>query len=188
MTTIGDIIRTELSSFAKRHSKKTLRVLEVGVLRVNSLEHLEGDGHSTMAFTRLLREFPGSSYMGVDLKVSEARNAVGSEDMTGIHVSFLEGDSLEMLQDLIDSDEVFDVIYLDADNSAESTMEEYKLARKLIASPGLIMGDDMNLDLKDIHKGKVLIPYLREQGEKFSILHRNTPWDVRDILIQEITS
>jgi len=186
VTTIGDIIYSELPAFMERSGKETLRVLEVGVLRNLDLEHLEGDGHSTLAFTRLLSRHPGSEYVGVDLDPREAQAAVDSEGMGGF-CTFHTGDSVETMWSLALAGEKFDVIYLDADNSGSATMREYLLATDLVTRPGLIMGDDMNTDHPEVRKGRVLIPYLREEGANFKLLQRHTPWDVRDILVQEIT-
>lgn len=185
VTTIGDIIYEELPAFMRRSGKETLRVLEVGVLRNLDLEHLEGDGHSTLAFVRLLKQYPGSSYVGIDLDPNEARAAIDSEGLGGL-CEFYAGDSIETMWSLALAGEKFDVVYLDADNSGSATMREYLLAQDLVASPGLIMGDDMNTDHAEVRKGRVLIPYLREEGATFKLLQRHTPWDTRDILVQEV--
>lgn len=185
MTTIGDIIYKELPAFMARSGKKALRVLEVGVLRNLDLEHLEGDGHSTLAFARLLEQHPGSTYVGIDLDPQEAQAAVDSEGLGGF-CTFLQGDSVETMRKLVDRGEKFDVVYLDADNSGSATMREYLLAEDLVVSPGLIMGDDMNTDHAEVRKGRVLIPYLREERANFKLLERDTPWDTRDILVQEV--
>jgi predicted O-methyltransferase YrrM len=185
VTTIGDIIYEELPAFMRRTGKEKLRVLEVGVLRNIDAEHLEGDGHSTMAFTRLLHQHPGSEYVGIDLDPSHAQAAVDSEGLGGF-CTFHAGDSVETMWSLALAGEKFDVIYLDADNSGSATMREYLLAVDLVAHPGLIMGDDMNTDHPEVRKGRVLIPYLREEGATFKLRQRHTPWDTRDILVQEI--
>ena len=83
--------------------------------------------------------------------------------------------------------EKFDVIYLDADNDGASTFREYLLALDLVERPGLIMGDDMNTNHPEVRKGRVLIPFLKEDGASFKLRQRNTPWDVRDILVQEVS-
>jgi predicted O-methyltransferase YrrM len=186
VTTIGDIIVEELCAFMKRSGKETLRVLEVGVLRNLDQDHLEGDGHSTLAFVRLLRNHPGSEYTGIDLDPREARKAVDSEGLGGF-CRFYAGDSLLTMKELLSDGEEFDVVYLDCDNSGSATMREYLLAEDLLARPGLIMGDDMNTNHREVRKGRVLIPYLREEGAEFAIRHRDTPWDRRDILVQEIS-
>ncbi|MFE0472541.1 class I SAM-dependent methyltransferase [Streptomyces sp. NPDC058947] len=185
MTTIGDIIHEELPAFMRRSGKKTLRVLEVGVLRNLDREHLEGDGHSTLAFARLLSRHPGSRYVGIDLDPREAQAAVNSEGFSNF-CTFLAGDSIETMWGLAAAGEKFDVVYLDADNDGAATMREYLLAEDLVTSPGLIMGDDMNTDHPEVRKGRVLIPYLHESGAKFKLLQRQTPWDERDILVQEV--
>jgi predicted O-methyltransferase YrrM len=185
VTTIGDIISDELPAFMQRSGKKKLRVLEVGVLRNLDQEHLEGDGHSTLAFARLLKQHPGSEYVGIDLDPSQARSAVDSEGLGGI-CTFCTGDSVRVMREMAVDGERFDIVYLDADNDGATTMREYLLAEDLVTSPGLIMGDDMNTDHTEVRKGRVLIPYLRESGAKFKLLQRHTPWDTRDILIQEV--
>lgn len=169
----------------RRTNKETLRVLEVGVLRNLDQEHLEGDGHSTLAFARLLHRHPGSEYVGIDLDPSEAQRAVESEGLGGF-CTFYRGDSVEVMRKLVGKEEKFDVVYLDADNSGSATMREYLLAVELVTSPGLIMGDDMNVDHPEVRKGRVLIPYLQEEGAAFRLLKRHTPWDVRNILVQEV--
>lgn len=171
----------------RRSGKKKLRVLEVGVLRNLDPEHLEGDGHSTLAFARLLKGYSGSTYVGIDLDPAQAQAAIDSEGLGGL-CTFLAGDSVETMWSLAIAGEKFDVVYLDADNSGSATMREYLLAEDLVTSPGLIMGDDMNVDHPEVRKGRVLIPYLREEGATFKLLQRHTPWDHRDILIQEISS
>lgn len=188
VTTIGEIIYEELPTFMKRTGKETLRVLEVGVLRNLDQDHLKGDGHSTLAFARLLKRYPGSEYVGIDLKPKEARKAVDSEGL-GDFCDFYEGDSVATMAELKMDGEKFDVIYLDADNSGSATMREYLLALDLVTSPGLIMGDDMNLNHSQVHKGRVLIPFLIEDGAEYKIRQRHTPWpgDIRDILVQEIS-
>lgn len=185
MTTIGDIIYEELPAFMKRTGKETLRVLEVGVLRNLDQDHLEGDGHSTLAFVRFLHRHDGSSYVGIDLDPSEARKAVDSEGLGGM-CEFFTGDSVATMEKLKKRKLKFDVIYLDADNDGAATMREYLLALDLIEHPGLIMGDDMNTDHNEVRKGRVLIPFLREDGADFKLRQRDTPWDKRDILVQDI--
>ena len=185
VTTIGDIICEELPAFMASSGKGSLRVLEVGVLRNLDTEHLNGDGHSTLAFARLLNEHPGSQYVGIDLDPSQARAAVDSEGLGGF-CEFRAGDSVETMSNLAIAGEKFDVVYLDADNSGSATMREYLLALDLVAHPGLIMGDDMNTDHAEVRKGRVLIPYLQEEGADFKLLKRDTPWDTRDILVQEV--
>lgn len=170
----------------QRTGKKTLRVLEVGVLRNLDTEHERGDGHSTLAFARLLAQHPGSSYVGIDLEPHEARHAVDAEGLGDI-CDFYAGDSVLTMTELKMDGERFDVVYLDADNDGAATMREYLLALDLVEHPGLIMGDDMNTDHREVRKGRVLIPFLREDGAEFKIRQRNTPWDTRDILIQEIS-
>jgi predicted O-methyltransferase YrrM len=188
VTTIGEIIHEELSAFMERSGKKTLRVLEVGVLRNLDEDHAAGDGHSTLAFARLLRSHPGSAYVGIDLEPREARKAVDAEGLGDI-CDFYEGDSVQVMTEFVMDGERFDVIYLDADNDGAATMREYLLALDLISYPGLIMGDDMNTDHSQVRKGRVLIPFLIEDGANYRILKRNTPWpgDIREILVQEIS-
>lgn len=172
----------------QRTGKKTLRVLEVGVLRNLDQDHERGDGHSTLAFARLLKEHPGSAYVGIDLEPREARKAVDMEG-TGDICQFYAGDSVATMEELKLDGEKFDVVYLDADNDGAATMREYLLALDLVEHPGLIMGDDMNLSHSQVRKGRVLIPFLVESGASYRILRRKTPWpgDVRDILVQEIS-
>ncbi|MCP9209511.1 class I SAM-dependent methyltransferase [Streptomyces sp. NEAU-Y11] len=185
MTTIGDIIREELPAFMESTKKESLRVLEVGVLRNLDEEHRDGDGHSTLAFARLLKAHHGSELVGVDLNPGEAREAVDREGLGNL-CTFHAGDSLKVMARMVAEKETFDVIYLDCDNSGSATMREYLLALDLLRKPGLIMGDDMNTDHQEIRKGRVLIPYLCEEGVMFRLRERHTPWDTRDILIQEI--
>lgn len=186
MTTIGEIIFEELPAFMERSGKETLRVLEVGVLRNLDEDHRDGDGHSTLAFARLLDRHPGSTYTGIDLEPHEARKAVDEEGV-GSFCRFFAGDSLTMMRKLIDKGEKFDVVYLDCDNDGAATMREYLLALDLVDRPGLIMGDDMNTDHREVRKGRVLIPFLKEDGATFKLLQRKTPWDSRDILVQEVS-
>lgn len=172
----------------RRTGKEKLRVLEVGVLRNMDDDHRDGDGHSTLAFARLLKEYPGSTYVGIDLNPYEARHAVDNAGLGDI-CDFYEGDSVATMSELAMDGEAFDVIYLDADNSGSATMREYLLALELVSRPGLIMGDDMNTDHSQVRKGRVLIPFLIEDEAVYRIRKRNTPWpgDVREILIQEIS-
>lgn len=188
VTTIGEIIYEELPAFMERSGKKTLRVLEVGVLRNLDAEHEGGDGHSTLAFARLLKKHPGSTYVGIDLDPYEARHAVDSQGLGEI-CDFYEGDSVATMTELKMDGEKFDVIYLDADNDGAATMREYLLALDLVNRPGLIMGDDMNTNHSQVRKGRVLIPFLTEDGADFKIRRRQTPWpgDIRDILVQEVS-
>jgi hypothetical protein len=185
VTTIGDIIREELPAFLERTGQERFHVLEIGVLRAQDEEHEKGDGHSTLAFAELCSRYPGSTFTGIDLMVSDAIDAVGKLGF-GDLCTFLQGDSLEMLKTLVASGRVFNVIYLDADNSSKSTMAEYELALQVLDRPGLILGDDMNLDHPEVRKGRILIPHLRDSGTPFRLLQRHTPWDVRDILVQEV--
>jgi len=185
VTTIANIINEELPAFMKRNGLETLRVLEVGVLRAQDAEHEAGDGHSTLAFAELCAKLPGGSFTGIDLSVGDAQDAVAKAGLGSV-CTFLQGDSLDMLQALADGGQRFDVVYLDADNSAESTMKEYELALQVLDRPGLVLGDDMNLDHREVQKGKILIPHLRENNVPFRLRHRRTPWDIRDILVQEV--
>ncbi len=188
VTTIAEIINEELPAFMKRTGKETLRVLEVGVLRNMDADHEGGDGHSTLAFARLLNKHPGSEYVGIDLKPHAARLAVDELGL-GEFCQFFAGDSVRVMTELNLDGEKFDVIYLDADNDGAATMREYLLALDLVDRPGLIMGDDMNTDHSQVRKGRVLIPFLIEDGAEYTIRKRSTPWpgDVREILVQEVS-
>lgn len=189
VTTIGEIIYEELPAFMQRTGKETLRILEVGVLRNLDQDHRDGDGHSTLAFASLLAKHPGSQYVGIDLSPHEARHAVDDAGF-GNFCDFYAGDSVHVMTELAMDGEKFDVIYLDADNDGAATMREYLLALdSLVDSPGLIMGDDMNLGHSQVRKGRVLIPFLVESGATYKIRRRSTPWpgDIRDILVQEIS-
>jgi predicted O-methyltransferase YrrM len=185
VTTIGEIIRAELPAFMERSGKKSLRILEVGVLRARDPEHKAGDGHSTLAFAQIAKE-TGGSFDGIDLEPREALEAVKEAGLADV-CTFWTGDSIERMSWLVNTGHTFDVIYLDCDNSASATMREYLYALELLERPGLIMGDDMNTDHRETKKGKILIPYLREEGAEFRLLQRHTPWDSRDILVQEIS-
>lgn len=172
----------------QRTGKETLRVLEVGVLRNMDSDHEGGDGHSTLAFAHLLKRHPGSEYIGIDLSPHAARKAVDDQGVGGF-CQFFAGDSVQVMTELNMDGEKFDVIYLDADNDGAATMREYLLALELVNRPGLIMGDDMNTSHSQVRKGRVLIPFLIEDGAEYRIRRRSTPWpgDVRDILVQEVS-
>jgi hypothetical protein len=187
VTTIGEIIREELPAFLERTGQENFQILEVGVLRAQDEEHEKGDGHSTLAFAELCSMYPGSSFTGIDLHVGDAMDAVHKKGWSEF-CTFLQGDSMAWLQSLMTGGALFNVIYLDADNSAESTMTEYELALDVLRRPGLILGDDMNLNHAEVRKGRVLIPHLRDAGTPFRLRQRHTPWDVRDILVQEVAA
>lgn len=186
MTTIAEIIEEELPAFLARTGQETFRILEIGVLRARDEDHEKGDGHSTLAFAQMCARFPGSSFLGVDLKVADAMEAVNERGLGGV-CDWVQGDSLETLVALRKAGQRFNVIYLDCDNSASATMAEYELALRLLDRPGLVMGDDMNLDHREVQKGRLLIPWLRGSGAPFILRQRLTPWDSRDVLVQDVS-
>lgn len=183
MRSLDEVLRAELSVFRAWSGKSALRILEVGVARSVDEAYRVGDGWSSVSLARDVGEY-GGSLTGVDLDVSSARVLVEGE---GLVEEFVVGHSLDVLAGFVAEGRKFDVVFLDGANDAGVVLEEFFLAEKLVAAPGVILADDMDEDDPEVMKGRLLVPFLRGEGRDFRMNFRETPWCTRDILVLNVT-
>jgi hypothetical protein len=159
-------------------------IVEIGSMRQNLSHKLEednhpccNDGHSSAWFART-----GNDFYTIDIDIAATnitRNVLNNLSLTE-NVTILNGDGIHFLQTF---NEVYnkkiDLLFLDAwdvglENSAEAHLEAYKVAKESLAEKHIILIDDTDVDkingkwtyLKgaEAGKGKLLIPYLLENG------------------------
>jgi predicted O-methyltransferase YrrM len=176
---MNDVLAEELASFRTATGKEPLDILEIGVARSTSEDHLVGDGWSTVTLARDVQQH-GGSLTGIDLDTSAASELLVSR---GLRAELIRGDSLVVLPVLQKQGRVFDVVFLDGANDAGVVMEEFLIVQSMVRSPGLILADDMDQDDPEVVKGLKLIPHLKEKGVPFRLTHRETPWTNREILV-----
>lgn len=180
---MDDVLREEIAAFRMRSGKRALRFLEVGCARSTHEDHQVGDGWSSLTLAREVREH-GGSLTGVDLDTGPAMDLLLTERLEAV---FRQGMSLTVMRRMVDAGEEFDVVFLDSGNDPELVLQEFFLARQLLARPGLLMADDMDQNDPEVVKGLKLIPYLMASKQEFRITHRETPWTNRDILVMDFT-
>lgn len=178
---MNEVLKRELALFREKTGKTKLRILEIGTIRATGDEYQDGDGWSTLTFANDVKK-NGGEVIGVDLEIDAARTILDREGV-GSHVHLVKGYSVDEMGRFISSGEKFDVIFLDSDNEPTLVMDEYFLARHLLAVPGLIMADDMDQGVRDVLKGAKLIPHLKDQGISFRIEKRISSRFSRDILV-----
>jgi len=178
---MDEVLTRELALFRKKTGKKALRILEIGTIRATGNEYQDGDGWSTLTFANDVKAH-GGEVIGVDLEIDAARTILDREGV-GDYVHLIKGYSVNEMGRFIASGEKFDVIFLDSDNEPTLVMDEWFLAKHLLAEPGLIMADDMDQGVRDVLKGAKLIPHLKGQGIDFRIEQRVSSRFTRDILV-----
>jgi predicted O-methyltransferase YrrM len=179
---MDDVLREELAAFRVRSGRSALRILEVGCARSVSEDYLVGDGWSTLTLAGEVREH-GGSLTGIDLDTGPAAELLAGHQLDAV---LLQGPSLDVLPGLVGEGRVFDVIFLDSGNDADLVLEEFFLAVRLSARPGLLMADDMDQHDPEVVKGLKLIPHLEAEKYRYRMTYRETPWTRRDILVMDM--
>ena len=175
------VLSKELALFREKTGKKSLRILEIGTIRATGDEYQDGDGWSTLTFAKDI-EKNGGSLLGVDLEIGAATQIIEREGLDK-YAKLVQGYSIDVMGRLLAKGEKFDVIFLDSDNEPTLVMDEWFMAKHLLAEPGLIMADDMDQGVRDVLKGARLIPYLRGQSIPYRIEQRVSSRFTRDILV-----
>lgn len=143
--TKGEIITSIIERF-----DHPIRVLEIGRIRATDPAHEIGDGWSTLQFAKNGK---------VDVLYSIDNNpetlkacATFPEIRDNDKIVFL--DSAEGLSGL-----EFDLIYLDAEENAQATVDHFRSVEGLMADGCLVLMDDV----RDGSKGDLLMPLLRDE-------------------------
>lgn len=145
----------------KKHGK--LRILETGTIRNLTPEYAEGDGHSTIYIAEWLsRITPKSTFISIDLKTDVSRRILNERKLLRF-VHLVRSDSLKALPQFKN----LDFCYLDSENDAELTLNEFLIVWPNILPGGAVMVDDCTDYVCEKKKGVKLIPYLKEKNIEF---------------------
>jgi len=182
---LSELLTAELQVLAGRVNHP-LTILETGSIRSTQEQYRLNDGWSTLAFALWAAEHDGR-VISLDLDTTAA-NTVLSETGLGDRVELVQGDSLNVLHDLIyggDPPRV-DLLFLDSENDGDLTFKEYVLGRQLLNRPGLVIVDDVDLSDPNIRKGDDLVPYLTAQGVPYRLTRRNgTTYNTGVLIVEE---
>jgi hypothetical protein len=143
----------------QRHFRPVVESLKLDRL-VDVLEIGSWAGSSAVSWVRAIRENKhGGELTCVDqwkayASVTSEMNAATDDDViyklflhnisaSGIRecVRIIRGDSREILKDL--SLKSFDIVYIDGDHSYETVRSDIEQARRLVRTPGVVCGDDL---------------------------------------------
>lgn len=148
----------------ERVKKRPLIILETGSIRFTAKEYVEGDGHSTYFIAKFLSTSDfNHTFYSIDLNTSVAEKYLESNGLAK-YVSFLKGDSLELLAEIGSMVSVVDLAYLDSKNDAQHILNEFKLVEKVMSN-GVVIIDDVNLQSPELKKGDLAVPYARKRYE-----------------------
>lgn len=148
---------------------KSLTIVETGTIRRIEDEYKEGDGHSTEAICRWIADgFTYHEYVSIDIDTSTAEFYLNRLGLLK-YVELISAYSTEILPDI----KSIDFAYLDSANDAKNTMDEFVIVWPEIVRGGCVMVDDCNEESEELHKGDILMPYLRDRGIKYDQLDTN---------------
>lgn len=145
-----------------------LTIVETGTIRNVSEPYREGDGWSTLHIARWLVNNPGHSFTTIDLDTSVAENFLRTKRLNQ-YVNFVQADSLTALPKLPDT---LHFVLLDSANDAKLTLAEFIIVEQRIPRGGIVVIDDVIMDSKEVLKGHLVIPYVKNAGYKVVIANR----------------
>lgn len=182
---LSKLLQAELASFRERAGKSDLRILETGTIRGTGDNYRANDGWSTLTFAQEVQEH-GGSVTSIDLDTNAAKTVLGREGFIDL-VTLVEGYSIDVLADLLRKRKtVLDVVYLDSDNDSSLILHEYFIVRHMMASPGLILVDDVDLDSTGVVKGHKLVPWLESHGATYRMEQRTGDGYTTGVLVVEV--
>lgn len=167
----SDVVNDEIAKLAKRLGRKNLTFLETGSIRSGEEPHRIGDGWSTLTFATYVKANGGRS-TSVDLDTSPAARVLVREEVAG-YATLVQSDSLAYMDNLVATDQSFDLILLDSASDADHILNEWQRAVELVKSPATILLDDVQHDDDTCGtKGARVIEKLNESGMTFRRLKR----------------
>lgn len=164
-------IKSRLAETSQRLGKP-LRIVETGTIRNTAPEYETGDGHSTIVFANYVKDNGGTFYT-IDIETSVSEKYLSMVGLSG-YVNIISGYSTTALNDF----DLIDFAYLDSANDAKNTLDEFLIAWPKITNGGCVMVDDCNEKSVELHKGDLLMPYLRENGITY-VEANNQIWIVK---------
>lgn len=148
-----------------------LSLLETGSIRSVEPQYEVGDGWSTLAFARHVREHSGR-FVSIDLDTSAAVTVLEREGLRGV-VDLRQGNSLDVLPVAVRESGPFDVVLLDSDNDAALIMREFTLVRAAMGPGSVLLVDDVVPGSKTVVKGNKIVPFLKGSGFDIEIIERD---------------
>ena len=168
MSIKSDNIISALDATAKRFNH-SLTIVETGTIRNVGDEYKEGDGHSTEAICRWIREqYEWHDFASIDTDTSVAEWYLDSLGLSDC-VTLLSGYSTDILPNI----PVIEFAYLDSANDAKNTMDEFVITWPAVPIGGCVMVDDCSDESEELHKGDILMQYLRDNNIPFEHLSTN---------------
>lgn len=168
MSIKSDNIIAALDATAKRFNH-SLTIVETGTIRNVGEEYKEGDGHSTEAICRWIRDqYDWHDFASIDTDTSVAEWYLGSLGLSD-YVALLQGYGTDILPCI----PVIEFAYLDSENDAKNTMDEFVIIWPAVPVGGCVMVDDCSDESEELHKGDILMQYLRDNDIPFEHLSTN---------------
>lgn len=161
-----EIISRELSRMGG-----PLRTLETGSIRSAEPRYAAGDGWSTLAFARYVRDH-GGSFISIDLDVSAAEEVLTTQGLRQ-EVDLRKGNSLDLLPGIAASGIRFDVVLLDSGNDADLILDEFLIVRRAMVPGSVLLVDDVVPGSRTVVKGAKLLPFLESRGHQPEIIERD---------------
>jgi predicted O-methyltransferase YrrM len=184
---LQEIIQRELATFDNEcfHGyRKEKSIVETGTIRGDGEQHRIGDGWSTVALAKHVRD-NGGMVTSIDLDVSTARKLLTKFNLDE-YVTLVEGHSIQMLTRLAVAGERFDVALLDSENDAQLILDEYLVVSNMLNYPGLLIVDDVDLVSELVLKGHKLVPWLDREGTSYEIVQRDCDGYTAGVLIARL--
>lgn len=147
-----------------------LVMLETGTIRGSGENYERGDGWSTVAFARHVRE-AGGTFMSIDLDTAVSHDVLTREGLREF-VDLRQGHSLEVLPDVVGEGHRFDVVLLDSDNDPDLIMNEFLEIRAAMKPGAVLLVDDVEPQSMGVVKGHKILPILRGEGYEPEIIAR----------------
>lgn len=177
---LHEILSAELDAFSKRAKKKFLSIVETGSIRGDGENYRMNDGWSTVFFAEWLKK-NGGALISIDLDVSTAEKVLKKKKLSE-HVHLTQGHSIDVLAQMVfwnakggknqEQQGQVDVAFLDSDNDGALIFHEYLVVKSIMASPGLIIVDDVDLESEGVVKGHEIVPWVIKHNIPHRILTR----------------
>lgn len=168
--TLAEIIAAEMDALRARTGRTELTYVETGTIRVDGAAHQVDDGWSTVEAARQIAAHGGTA-ISIDLETGVAATVLERLGMDA-HVRLVQGHSLDALSALCLAGVRADVILLDSDNDPDLIMAEFVLARRVVATPGTILIDDVDPGSGTARKGDRVLPWMETVGARYEICRR----------------
>lgn len=148
--------------------QRPLLIVETGTIRNREPQYEQGDGHSTRHIIDFVIQNPGTEFYSIDIDTDRARSYLTELHLIQ-HVNLCQDNSINRLKTF----GRIDFAYLDSENNARMTMDEFLLVWPKVPAGGCVMVDDCNEQSVELFKGDILMPHLRNNGINFEHLPTN---------------